>query len=1130
MKRDVPKGYIHKIWLIMRLTTVILIATMMQVSASGLAQKISLAKSNASLESIINELRNQSGYDFIATGEVLDKSKSVSINVKNKELDKVLQQIFKDQPITYSIEKNVVMLKLKAPSFVENLAARLQSIEVRGKVVDENEKPLVGATVLIKGTNKSVNTDQNGSFYLSNVSEKAVLLISYIGYQQKEIAAAAEISIRMELAIGELNEVIVNKGYYTETQKLSTGNTVTVTSKDIEKQPVTNPLLALQGRAAGLQIKQSSGVVNGSVSILIRGRTSLNPAVNNYPLYIIDGIPFQASLLGDILGNNGGNGLDVQSEQGNPLNYINPNDIASIDILKDADATAIYGSRGGNGVILITTKKGRQGEMDLNVNASQGFMQAPADLKVMNTQQYLEMRREAFVNDGLPVPSIKTSPNDANYDVNGLWDQNAETNWQKELIGNFAAYTNLNLSLSGGSELAQYDLRGTYNRQGNLFPGEFNDTRAGLSFNTTAYSRNKKLKIDFTGNYLRDFNQNAQTDITSYTLRAPNAPGSFNADGTLYWGGVNSDNANNPYAYTFRSYDNKTDNLVLSLRPTYQIMKGLVFSANLGITKINSNIKILQPNASYSPLYLSMSPAINHVNTLNEQKTWIAEPQLSYQTQIKAVKLNALLGSSFQKSDNQGQYIAGYNFVSDAVIGNIVNAGTTIFGDSGSYLYNYNAVYGRLNANLADKYIVNLTGRRDGSSKFGPGRQFGNFYSAAAAWIFSSESFIKDNLSFLSLGKLRASYGTSGNDGISNYAYYDLYQRRGNTYQGATGFAPTTLANPNVAWEKNNKFELAADLGVFNDRIVASAAYYQNRSSNQLLSYRIPAHTGFSSIPNYNFPATVENSGWEFTLNANPLTKKDFKWSTSFNISINRNKLLKFENLETSSYSGLLEIGQPVSGRTLVGIYTGIDPKTGLYTTLKKDGTVGSDAGNNLYLGHPVYQTTWVNTLPKFFGGLNNTVSYKNLQLDIFLQFVKQTGRESLSLFAPGYFSNEIYSPSFVSSNVSTAFLDRWQKEGDQAKYQRYTQSVAGAQAYDSWATSTGSFVDASFIRAKNVSLSYQLPARFNEKLKLKRSSITLTGQNLFTITPYKGRDPETQSFATLPPLKVFVIGLQVNL
>lgn len=1129
-KTGMSNRHISKIWLIMRLSTLLLLATFLQVSASGLAQKVNLDHKKVPLEKLFRDIHHQTGFDFLYDKEILDTKHPVTVKVIDASVETALTKCLAGQELTFTIRDRTVFIRANKNSVSTPSQGVIVEVDVKGWVLDETGRPLSGASVKVVGSSRNVVSDDQGFFRISGIAEKATLEISFIGYLTQTVDAMPGLTIRMVPTTRELSEVTVNKGYYTESQKLSTGNTVTISAREIEKQPVNNPLLALQGRVPGLQITQNTGVANGSLNILLRGRSSLNSEVANNPLYVIDGVPFQSLLLGDVLGNNGGNGLNASSPQGNPLNYINPSDIASIDILKDADATAIYGSRGGNGVILITTKKGRQGSMGLDVNASQGFQQAPEPLKLLNTQQYLEMRREAFTNDGVAVPNIVTSPADANYDVNGIWSQTKDTDWQKDLIGNFAAYTNLNLSLSGGSELMQYGLRGTYNRQGNLYPGEFEDKRGGLNFNITAYSRNKKLKIDFSGNFLRDFNQNAQTDIAAYTLRAPNAPESFNNDGTLNWGSLNTDNTNNPYAYTLRSYDNKTDNLVMSLRPTYNIFKGLVLSANLGFTKLNSNIEIKQPNASYSPVYLALASVPNLVITQNEQKTWIAEPQLSYETALQKVKLSALIGGSFQKSDNQGQYFAGYNFVSDAVIGSMANAGTITGADAGSYLYNYNAIYGRLNVNLDDRYIINLTGRRDGSSKFGPGRQFGNFFSAAGAWIFSSEELVKNNIPFLTLGKLRASYGTSGNDGINNYAYYDLYARRTNTYQSATGFAPSRLANPNVAWEKNNKLELAADAGILKDRILVSAAYYQNRSSNQLLSYRIPAHTGFTSIPNYNFPATVENSGWEFILNTENVQGKVFHWNSSFNISINRNRLLEFENLATSSYAGSLEIGQPVSGRVQAWIYTGIDSETGLYTVLKRDGTVGSDAGNSVYSGHPTYQTTWVNTTPKYFGGLNNTMRYKNLSLDVLLQFVKQTGRISSSQFAPGYFSNEIYSPSFVSSNVSVEFLDRWQSIGDQAKYQRYTQSIAGTQAYASWSQSTAVFTDASFIRAKNISLSYQLPARLNEKLKLKRSSINLTGQNLFTITPYKGRDPETQAFGVLPPLKVFVVGLQVNL
>ncbi|WP_198139862.1 SusC/RagA family TonB-linked outer membrane protein [Pedobacter sp. BAL39] len=1118
----------------MRFTTVILIASLMQVSAATLAQRVTLNQKKTTLEKIFREIHNQTGYDFLYNKDLLDTKKPVSITVTNEPLETVLEKCLANQSLEYAIEEKAVVIRAVQKSIFEKIIDFSKTIDVSGKVTEENERPLAGATVTVRGTKRSVTTDQSGSFYLQNVEEADVLIVSYIGYLNREVKAASQLNVKLLIATNDLSEVIVNKGYYTETQKLATGNTVTVTAKDIEKQPVINPLLALQGRVAGLQITQTSGVTNGSVNILIRGRSSLNNLVGNDPLFVIDGIPYQSTLLMDPLGNNGGNGVLTNSPQGNPLNYINPNDISSISVLKDADATAIYGSRGGNGVVLITTKKGQIGEMSLGVNINQGFMTAPKPLQLMSTQQYLDMRREAFENDGLAVPNISTSPNDPNFDVNGTWSQTANTDWQKELIGQFAAYTNVNLSLTGGNEMVQYAVRGTFNRQGNLAPGDFDDKRGGLNFNITTYSKNKKLKIDFSGSFLRDNNLNSQSDLTLYTLRAPNAPDSFNPDGTLNFGGPNFDNASNPYANVARTYNNKTDNIVLSLKPTYQIVKGLIFTANIGLTNLNSNIEIKQPVSSYSPLYLSVVPASTLpvlINTINQQKTWVVEPQLSYEVRLNDFKLSALAGTTFQKSDNEGHYFVGTNFVSDAVIGNLSNAGQLASGDGGSYQYKYNAIYSRLNANLSDKYILNFTARRDGSSRFGPGKQFGNFYSTAAAWIFSSEKLVENTVPFLSLGKMRASYGTSGNDNIGNYAYYDLYQSRGvNTYQGLTGFYPRTLANPDVAWEKNAKLEFAMDLGFFKDRILATAAYYINRSSNQLLNYSIPTFTGFNGIPSYNFPATVENSGLELTLNTRNIASGNFEWTSAFNISFNRNKLLKFDDLENSNYAGILEIGQPVNGRGYAWIYKGIDPNTGLYTALKKDGTVGSGAGNYVNL-YSEYQVTSVNTLPKYFGGLNNSFRYKNLQLDVFLQFVKQVGRLSLTDLAPGFFSTDLYDQISTSqSNVPIQFLDRWQQSGDQAKYQRFTQSSEGIRAFGTWAQSDASYVDASYIRAKNVTLSYQLPTAFKNKLRVKNASVNVSAQNLFTITSYKGRDPETQSFSTLPPLRVFVLGVQVNL
>lgn len=1131
MKIAVPERCINKIWLIMRLTTVILMTMLLQVSASSLAQRVTLNQKKTSLEKIFREIHNQTGYDFLYDKELLDTKQPVSLSIVNQTLEQALTLVLDDQSLDFSIDDKTVIIKEKKKSLLTLLSNALKTGEIMGVVLDERGDPLPGASVTVIGSGRTVVTDDKGNFKIVGVSAEAMIEIKHIGYQSVSVKGGPKLTIKMALLTRELSEVVVNKGYYSESQRLSTGSSVSISAKDIEKQPVSNPILALQGRAAGVQITQNSGVANSSINVVIRGRSSLNTSIVNNPLYVVDGVPYQSVLLQDILGNNGGTGANAASPQGSPLNYINPNDIASIDVLKDADATAIYGSRGGNGVILITTKKGRIGQLSLGANITQGMMQAPSPLKLMNTQQYLQMRREAFKNDGLPVPSITATPTDPNYDINGTWDMTRDTDWQEELIGNLASYTNVNVSISGGTQQLQYALRGTFNRQGNLYPGDFDDKRGALNFSLTAFSPNKKLKVDFSANLLNDYNLNAQFDVTPFTLRAPNAPSSFNSDGTLNFGGANGDNNNNPYAYVQRTYNNKTNNTVLSLRPSYNITKGLNFSANIGLTDLISDIKILQPTSSYSPLYLSLlSPVINTVVTKNRQKTWIVEPQLNYDYNIDRLKLSALLGTTFQQSDNQGTYTAGYNFISDQLIGNIANAGAFIVGDAGFFQYNYNAIYGRFNANLDDKYILNLTGRRDGSSKFGPGRQFGNFYSVGAAWVFSSENFLKNNFPILSYGKLRASYGRTGNDGIANYAFYDLYAKTNNSYQSVTGFSPSGLANPDVSWEINGKLEIAADLNFFNDRIALSASYYKNRSSNQLLSYRLPTMTGFSNLNNFNFPATVQNSGWEFVLSTTNFKTEKFTWNTAFNIAFNRNKLIRFDNLANSSYASTLEIGQPITGRELAYLFSGVDPATGLYTFTKRDGTSGSDAPQNVTTLDPNYQSTWVNLLPKFFGGFNNTFTYKNFQLDVFLQFVKQLGKESLLQNAPGYFSSQIFSTGDVSSNVPQVFLDRWQKPGDQATYQRFTQSTAGLMAYTAWTQSTASYVDASFIRVKNISLAYQLPTRLKEKLKLRNASINFSAQNLFTITPYKGRDPETQLFSTLPPLKVFVLGLQFTL
>jgi len=447
----------------------------LQVSATTLAQKVTLSATNAPLSTIFNQVKKQTGYDFAFTGKVLEQAKPVTIHVKNEELKDVLQKIFDGQPLDYTIEDKSVTVTIKQPNILDKLKAalHLNTIDVTGKITDETGQPLPAATVIVKGTSNSTITDAKGNFALKHVDNNAVLKISFIGYLTKEVNASSDLSnVKMEVANSKLDEVQVI-AYGTTNDRLSTGDVTTVSAKAIEEQPVANPLLALEGRVPGLFVTQTTGLPGAGVFMQIRGQNSLGQG--NDPFYVVDGVPYTSLLLpnlGNILGQS-----DPGNTSGNPLSFINPDDIESISVLKDADATSIYGSRAANGAILITTKKGKAGETKVNANLQNGWGQVADMLPVMNTQQYLKMRHEALNNDAI-TPSLANG----DYDLL-LWDTTRNTNWQKKLIGGTAQYMDYNASVSGGSANTQFLVGSTYHRETTVFPGNFSDEKAAIHFN-----------------------------------------------------------------------------------------------------------------------------------------------------------------------------------------------------------------------------------------------------------------------------------------------------------------------------------------------------------------------------------------------------------------------------------------------------------------------------------------------------------------------------------------------------------------------------------------------------------------------------------------------------------------------
>ncbi|WP_343748185.1 SusC/RagA family TonB-linked outer membrane protein [Fluviicola sp.] len=1075
------------------LTILAIVIACLQVTANNvLAQNINLNVKNTPLKTVLQTVTKQTGYQFFYKNNSIAKGNTVTLKLNGTQLKEALEQIFKDQPLSYEIVEKTIVVTEKPT--VKPMTEIQQN--VTGQVTNERGDPLPGVTVTVKGTSRQTATDSKGYFSI-NANSSQVLVFSFLGYTtvERDVQRNPIMNIALSEMSGQLDQVQVI-AYGTTTKRLATGSVATISAKDIAQQPVSNPLAALSGRMPGLVVTQSSGVSGSSFSLQVRGRNSL--AQGSEPLILIDGIPFAPQ-------NQGINVLSSAITQQStatlsPFSTINPADIESIDVLKDADATAIYGSRGANGVILITTKKGKAGKTQITANFSQGIMKAPKGMELMNTERYLAMRKEAFVNSGA-TPTNSSAP-----DLN-IWDQNRYTDLRKELVGNTGHSTNAQLSLAGGGNAIQFLISGGYNSETNVFPGDQPNDRGNGSFSLTHTSANQKFNVTLSGGFATTRNTSNSGDLTYYTFLPPNIPAFFNADGSLKWseGGIEYEN---PYAYLKQVYEAKSNSLNSSLSLSYQIINGLSAKLLAGYNQLNANDYAGLPKSSFAPSNPSESQASHGTNNFS---SWDIEPQLGYKRTIWKGTLDVLVGSTFHRKQNESTYLLLSGFASEALMKSI-QAATTVSGKVDNATdYKYAAIFGRINYNIADKYLLNFTGRRDGSSRFGPDNRFANFGAIGAAWIISSEKWMDKLKPVLSFTKIRGSYGVTGNDQIGDYKYLDTWGAGASTYQGNATLQQTALFNADYGWERNKKIEGAVDLGFWNDRILLNTNFYRNRSDNQLVQYRLPYITGFSSITR-NLPALIENSGWEFQLSAKVIEKKAFLWTVNGNITFPKNKLVAFPDLATSTYANIYEIGSSLNA---IKAYTstGVDPTTGFY--------VYNDLNNSGTLTAADY-TVLGSTDPKYYGGLGTNLTYKGLELNVFADFKKQTGRN---------FLNSIYGPQrFVAGtmfNQPVQLLDRWKSASEPAMYEKYV--TTPASTVTRFATSELAYSDQSFIRLRTVSLAYNFPATILSKIRAQQFRIYLQGQNLFTSSQTKGYNPETQRLYGLAPLKVFNAGIQLT-
>jgi TonB-linked SusC/RagA family outer membrane protein len=1087
---------IQPILLTMKLTTLLMITVILQAGATSYAQKITLSEKNAGLESIFNKIRLQTGYDFMFSGSAIKDTKTVSINVRNAELSAVMDQLLRDQPLTYKIEDRSVVISRKTIKGMVKVTEVTPPSLLMGKVTDEKGAPLAGVTVTVipadkRKKNTTFLSNNNGGAFVVSVEQDDLLQFSFIGYKTQEHLVSTlsqPVVIKMISSVGSLDEIQVI-GYGTTSRRLNTGAVASINAEDIAKQPVANPLLALQGRVAGAVITQNSGLPGGFVDILIRGASSISSRTE--PLYVIDGVPYNTGAPASVNGSgfNEVNGIAAPSGRMSPFNIVNSDDIERIDILKDADATAIFGTKGANGVVMITTKKARQGKTQLSLNLQQGIGRVPRLIPVLSLAEYLDIRRLAFKNDGL-------TPTAANARDLFTWSQTESTDWQKKYLDGNAQYTNINATVQGGDARTRVLLSTGYNRETTVFPGENSSQRLNVRLNADHNSLDKKLNINANISYGYNRSDLLSRDYASNAFLPPNLP-LYNTDGTFNWSG-----GSNPEAELNQRYMGNTNSLISNLNIRYTLIEGLELQVNSGFNRSNTNQNQQQPAISQRPQTGTVLTDDANFGMI-ENQFYSVEPQLNYRRKIAKGNLTVLLGTTFQNTTFISTSINAKQYVNAQLLGGIEGAASYRLTGANSR-YKYNSVFTRATYNWEDKYIVNANLRRDGSSRFGAEYAFGNFGSIGGAWLFTNENFLKDQTSFLSFGKLKANWGITGNDNIADYLYMPLYKSSG-FYQGMVTLNSVNPANENIRWETTKKLDMGLDLGFFNDRLLFNANYYFNRSDNQLGLLALPVSTGYNNYMD-NFPARIEAHGWEFELISNNVKKDNFSWKSNVNLTIPRTKIVSVSPDFTGAAN--LPIGYPLA--QLRGYeFNSIDRATGraLYNK-STGGTTATPTMDDL---------KWYgNTLPIAYGGIGNDFQYRGLSLSFFIQVMHQNG----------YAQPRVASIGAYGRNLSSYYASGgWKQSGDETDFPKATTLLTGSYL----GSSDYGFGDNTYAKLRNISLAYALPASWTRNAHLTNVKVFANAQNVHTWSKSKYVfDPETNT--SMPPLRVITFGLSLSL
>jgi TonB-linked SusC/RagA family outer membrane protein len=1113
--------FLRKTFLIMKITLILLTLGLCNITASVYSQsaKINLNLQNVTLKEALDQIEKASNYKFLYRSDLVDMNNLTSLNARGTSLENVLNELFSGMRISYSIMNNDLVV-----------LTPLQQNRVTGVVTDATSgEPLIGVNVTVEGTTIGTITDVNGKFVLDVSQQNAVLVFSYIGYNIEKFnyTGQAAIDLKMIPDIKSLNELVVI-GYGTMLKSDLTGSVTKIGADDVRKTPSLSMESALQGRASGVMVTQASSAPGGGISVRIRGGNSIQGG--NEPLYVIDGLPVYSN---NNEVNPGGGQFNELRTAPNALASLNPSDIESIEVLKDASATAIYGSRGANGVILVTTKRGKAGGGKVEFDASYGIQNITKRVKVLNASELMQWANEGSVNGGQTAPFTQEQIDNPAFD----------TDWQNEILRSDAPTSNYQLTMTGGSDRMTYAVSGNYYNQEGIIKNSGFD-RYSLRLNLDAQV-NKWLKVGDNFSFARTVNNQAfeggsgnanSSALFSSLAYIPMLPvynpttGNYSRreDGIVT--GYSPYNRRNPVQLINEMTDvTISDRILGSIYADFTLLDGLTFRTNVGLD-LDSRERNYYFSGNKDPFNLKGSASLGYAKALSLINT----NMLTYNKTLGSHRLTVTGVYEVQKRTTDRSSMSNSIFDNDITMFYDIAAGTQTGGpgiSSSRSEWTMASYLGRINYILKDKYLVTISARADGSSKFGADNRWGFFPSAAVAWKAGEEPFIK-SLNMFSTLKIRASAGRTGNQEIGINQAVTRFSRGKYSFGGQeANFYFPTVGNTNLKWETTNQVDVGFDMGIFNERLTLTFDAYYKKTFDLLMTYNIPSELGYGSTTGN--VGTLENKGIELTLGGWIVDNKDFKWKTDINWAANRNKVLSlgsstelrgavisYDYGSAFSSGNLVRVGAPVGsfyGLKTDGIYAtqeeidnntltysgGAVPNVGSARYKDLGGPEGADGkltgpdgkvdlNDRVILGDPN---------PDFIYGWSNTFTYKFVELSAFIQGV--FGNEILNLNR-----RDLYDEMFQHNISKDRYDNAWRPDNTTAKYPRANANIGIVQRIPAGVYSDFFVEDGSYLRLKNVRLTVAIPSVWM-KNKGIGAKVYFSGQNLVTITNYSGYNPE---------------------